>query len=266
VDIQARDGARVYALQPGVAHVLARRGVDARVLVGNYIYWHVVPRVREGQYVRPFATLVGTVKRRFGHLHLSEVSDPAAAARLTAQAADVRPGLYLNPLRPGGRVLAPWVDSAAPVLARPAFGRAGRVTLRAFDPQSFTVTTTYHTPVLAPAALAYRVYRVDGSPIGPLEWALRGSRHLPFSLRRRIYTADARGAGFVCFAFHHVCRPNWRYRLAGGLAPRLRVPRPGFYRLTAYAWDWAGNVSARDADFVVTRAGAPRRSATVELK
>lgn len=30
--------------------------------------------------------------------------------------------------------------------------------------------------------------------------------------------------------------------LAGGFAPRLA---PGRHRLTLYAWDWAGNTSAR---------------------
>ena len=44
-----------------------------------------------------------------------------------------------------------------------------------------------------------------------------------------------------------MCKPVWRYRLAGGLTPRLPLyEMHGRVRLTVYAWDWAGNVTARD--------------------
>ena len=56
IDIQARDGAGVYAMQPGYAHILQGSGFDARVQVGNFIYWHIVPRVFEGQYVFAYST------------------------------------------------------------------------------------------------------------------------------------------------------------------------------------------------------------------
>lgn len=235
VDIQARDGARVYAVQPGVARVLAARGVDARVQVGRFIYWHIRPSVRSGQYVVPFRTVVGRVLPTAGHLHLSEVVG----------------GRFLNPLRPGGRVLAPWRDTAAPLIAAPRFRAGGRVLVRAFDPQSFRTRTTYVTPVLAPAALAYRVTGPGGRTVVPLRWALRGSQVLGGRPPGRLYTDGARGGGWLCFATHPVCRPNWNYRLAGGLAPALPRLAPGVYRLTAYAWDWAGNVAARDATFAV---------------
>ena len=98
IDIQARDGARVYAMQSGRAHLLAVGSVDERVQVGAYLYWHVHHRVHEGQYVHAYRTVVGTVRKGAGHLHLSEM----------------RGGEYLNPLRPGGRVLAPWHDANRP--------------------------------------------------------------------------------------------------------------------------------------------------------
>ena len=63
LDIQARDGARVYAMQPGRAHIIQSVGADSRVQVGNFIYWHVIPRVREGALVRPFRLAVGEVLR-----------------------------------------------------------------------------------------------------------------------------------------------------------------------------------------------------------
>ena len=58
-----------------------------------------------------------------------------------------------------------------------------------------------------------------------------------------------RRPGYLCFALRKICVPRWQYRLAGGLAPRLplgSLPH-GRYRLSVYAWDYAGNTTARDA-------------------
>jgi hypothetical protein len=237
VDILARDGTRAYAMQAGRARILAARGVDARVQVGQFIYWHIRPRVREGQFVRPYDTVVGTVLRGAGHLHLSEV----------------RGGRYLNPLRPGGRVLAPWRDRGRPVLGRPIFRSGGRVLLKGFDPLTSRRRGS-RTPVLGLAGLAYRLRDDRGRRLGPLHWALRGSQHLADRLRSAIYARGSHAAGAQCAgARRHPCRPNWVYRLAGGLAPRLRVRERRVYTLTAYGWDWAGHVSALDTRVIFVR-------------
>ena len=55
-----------------------------------------------------------------------------------------------------------------------------------------------------------------------------------------VYAPGARSPGFSCFRKRVVCIPTWRYLLPGP-APR------GGARITVYAWDWAGNVVARDA-------------------
>jgi hypothetical protein len=234
LDIQARNGQRVYALQAGRAKV-TRQGFDTNVLVGNFSYWHIDPWVSNGQYVIPRSTVLGTIRFPAGHVHLTDQSG----------------GFERNPLRPRGRVVAPWADSAPPVIGAPEFRSGRRVNVRAYDPQSYVVHTTYYTPVLALAALAYRLRTSRGRPVTRLRWALRGTRVLPFGLRHRIYTGDARGGGFICFGFHPRCTPNWHYHLAGGLAPRLPRMHHGIYRLTVYAWDWAGNTTARDVTFVV---------------
>jgi hypothetical protein len=234
IDIQAWNGQAVYAMQSGRATVI-RHGIDTRVKVGRYLYWHVIPSVSDGQAVAAYRTVVGHVLTPAGHLHLSETLGTGASDES-----------YLNPLRPGGRVLAPYRDLAPPVIGEPGLHPGGVVDVRAYDPQSFTVRTTYFTPVLAPAALAYRLYSARGRALTPLRWALRGTHVYPFSLVGVIYWPGARGGGWLCFAYHPRCTPNWHYRLAGGLAPPLpRVPA-GRYLLATYAWDWAGNVSARD--------------------
>lgn len=232
VDILARDGSRVYAVQPGRARVLESRGRDARVQVGNFEYWHIRPRVRNGQFVRPYREVVGTVLRGAAHVHLSEI----------------RGGRYLNPLRPGGRVLVPWRDRARPVLGRPRFGPRGSVSIRGFDPVSSRRPS--RMPVLALAGLAYRLFDARGRRVGPLQWALRGTQHLPNRLRKRIYSRGSRPSFAKCAALRRPCRPRWVYRLAGGLAPRLRLRERRVYTLTAYAWDWKGNVRALDTRVV----------------
>jgi hypothetical protein len=235
IDIQARDRQQVYALTSGTAHVIAASGPDERVQVGPFVYWHVYHEVGEGAFVRADRTPVGSVKRGFGHLHLSELAGST----------------YLNPLRPGGRVLSPWSDTEPPVIGPPRNEPTGRVIVDAFDPQSFVTLTTYETPVLAPAALAWRLFDASGRQLGPLEWALRGSQHLADNLRATVYAPGATNPGFACFERRRVCRPTWRYRLAGGLTPPVPLGAlgPGRYRLTVYAWDWAANVSARDLWF-----------------
>jgi murein DD-endopeptidase MepM/ murein hydrolase activator NlpD len=241
VDIQARNGAAVYAVQPGVASVLAPSGSNARVQVGNYIYWHIRPSVDTGQYVIPFHTVVGTVMSGYGHMAFSELGAG---------------GQYVNPLRPGGTVLEPYVDRAPPVIGPPAIAAGGQVIVSAYDPQTDVRRTTYLTPVLAPAAIAYRLYDPRGTAVSPLEWAFRGSQLLPYSERSLIFAPGAHAPGFACFATRSVCVPRWIYRVAGGLAPPLpSTIAPGRYRLTVYAWDWADNTTALDTTVTLTASG-----------
>jgi YD repeat-containing protein len=234
VDILARDGTSVYAMQPGRVRILAVSGPDARVQVGNFVYWHVRPRLSQGRYVHPHREVLGTVLPGAGHVHISEVLG----------------GQYINPLRPGGRLLHPWRDRIRPVLSRPHFGRRGQVSIKGFDP----VSNRRARPVLGLAGLAYRLFDRRGRRVGPLQWAYRGSQHLPNGLRRLVYVHGSHPAYAKCvMRRHRPCRPNWVYRLAGGLAPRLPAGWRRRYRLTAYAWDWAGRRVAIDS---------PRRSKT----
>ena len=157
-------------------------------------------------------------------------------------------------------MLFPWRDSAAPVLGRPRVLSDGRVLIEAFDPQSFRIRTRYHTPVLALAALGYRVLDSSGHKLTGLHWALRGTQNYDWSAHSAIYASDTRAPDFDCW-FRPNCEPRWDYVLAGGLAPsipELGLPS-GHYVLRAYGWDWAGNASTIDHGF---RVGGARRTTT----
>jgi hypothetical protein len=227
VDIQALDGTRVYAIQSGYASVAGVGTVDSRVRVGSYEYWHVEPLVHAGQYVHAHRTVIGRIIRGAGHLHLSELG-----------------GGYLNPLRPGGRVLSPYADTEEPVVgAVKRFG--GSAFVEAFDPQSHRETIKYRTPVLAPAAVAWRARDARGRALSELRFAYRGSHHYPSGAKSVLYGpgtsrpdhAGAIAGGWACFWRFRICVPTWNYRLSG--VPSRAVS------LSIYVWDWAGNVARR---------------------
>jgi hypothetical protein len=232
VDIEANNFQPVFAIQSGVASVSATGSYgDSKVVVGSFTYWHISPTVASGQYVAAYKTEVGAVENGFGHVALSEGGDND----------------YLNPLRPGGP-LRPYTDTEAPVIGVPEIFADGRVIDRAFDPQSFIHKTSYLTPVLAPAALAWRLYNSRGRAITGLEWALNSSGYISPSLKPVVFAPGASNPGFGCFYTQLICIPNWVYNLAGGLTEPLPFGSmsPGRYRLTIYAWNFAGNTSALD--------------------
>jgi hypothetical protein len=231
VDIEANNFQPVYAIQSGFASIRYPGTGDVNVDVGSFYYWHINPTVSNGQYVVAYRTMIGQVLNGFGHVALSEGSTSD----------------YLNPLRPGGS-LQPYKDSEPPVIGIPRVFGDGRVIVGAFDPQSFVQRERYQTPVLAPSSLAWRLYDVHGRALTGLEWAMRGSQNYPPGLKPVIFAPGASNPGFWCFYTQVRCIPNWVYWLAGGLTPPLPLgglPR-GRYRLTVYAWDWAGNTSALD--------------------
>jgi hypothetical protein len=232
VDIEANSFQRVYAIQSGYAKTSPTGSFgDYKVTVGSFTYWHVVPSVSNGQYVVAYKTAVGAVEHGLGHLAFEEGGNNS----------------YLNPLRPGGS-LQPYTDTEAPIIGVPRVFADGHVIVGAFDPQSYVQKESYETPVLAPSSLAWRLYSASGRPLTELEWAMRGSGYISPSLKPVIFAPGAMNPGFKCFSTQRRCTPNWIYNLAGGLTaplPLAGLPR-GRYRLTVYAWDWAGNKSALD--------------------
>jgi hypothetical protein len=245
VDIEAGNNQAVYPIESGFVRVFGAGTPDERVQVGQFQYWHIRHLVSNGQYAVAYRTELGTVRYDFRHVHVSEIG-PA--------------GQYLNPLRPGGS-LAPYSDTEAPIIGTPRVLGGGGAIVAAFDPQSFVQKAHYQTPVLAPAALAWRLSNARGQPVTGLQWALRGSQNYPPSLKSVIYARGATNPGYGCFAYHPLCVPNWVYRLAGGLTEPLPVDvlRRGRYRLSVYAWDWAGNTSARD-DWIAIPLRHPARA------
>jgi hypothetical protein len=251
VDIEARDFEPVYAIQSGVVHIRYPDSQDVNVDVGRFYYWHVKPMVSDGQHVTAYQTELGTVLYGAHHIALSEGTTDD----------------YLNPLRPGGS-LEPYHDHEPPIIGIPRIFADGSATVGAFDPQSFVgPVAPNETPVLAPSSLAWRLYDAHGRPLTGLLWAMRGSQNYPSLLKSTIFAPGASNPGYRCFFDHRRCIPNWVYRLAGGLTEPLplNVLPAGRYRLTVYAWDWAGNTSALDDWITLPLSGKATAAAAAEF-
>jgi murein DD-endopeptidase MepM/ murein hydrolase activator NlpD len=136
VDVVARDGSPVYAVEPGV--VVRRHATSVtigRASGRRFGYWHVRPVVRSGTHVH-LHQLIGYVIPGWGHVHFAE---------------SIR-GAYRNPLRRGA--LAPFNDHTVPTVASVRVLRAdGSVADGGQVAGSIDVTAdVYDTPPLLPPA------------------------------------------------------------------------------------------------------------------
>ena len=97
VDIAARDGTAVYAVEPGYVHAYSGRLTVTARSGREFGYWHVHPVVKTGRHVRRHQ-LLGRIIATWGHVHFSESFR----------------GVYKDPLRRWA--LTPFRDSAAPIV------------------------------------------------------------------------------------------------------------------------------------------------------
>jgi murein DD-endopeptidase MepM/ murein hydrolase activator NlpD len=235
IDIEGNNFQPVYAIQSGVVGAIRYPyDADVNVDIGNFDYWHIQPTVHVGQWVTAYKTEIGTILWGQYHIDISE-NGPGGQ------------GDYLNPLRPGSSLL-PFSNSIPPVIGTPQIYSDDQAAVSVFDPQSIVQKGPYLTPIITPAAVAWRLYNSHGKPVTGLQWALRGTHWMSPSLRWSVYAPGAFNAGWDCFAFYRICKPSFHYWLAGGLTESLPLNGlpGGRYRLTVYAWNYAGRTSALD--------------------
>jgi hypothetical protein len=232
VDIGAPFNTRVYAIRAGRVRMRNRWAVA--IISGNqrFEYWHIVPVVREGQWVRRHA-LLGKTKGIFNHVHLSDFVN----------------GRVVNPLRPGG--IGPFADHTAPTTDRLSFRRAGgRIVSGAVHGKVDILVDSYDTvpeinpspwPV-TPALLRWRILE-EGQVV--VRW------HVGHDFRSQLYANSqfhyyyARGTrmnhpgwpGHYCFYLAH----GWR---SAGLPN-------GSYVLEVAAADVRGNSGVSTFDFTI---------------
>jgi hypothetical protein len=232
IDIAAAGGTAVYPVVSGIAHVASGDRVNVTTGEGRtFQYFHIQPKVTSGQPVYAERTVLGFVKARFEHVHLTEIDNFRAH----------------NPLDPGH--LEPFVDHAIPAVDHLRFtteeGRPlnpldlrGDVQIAA-DAQDTTPMPVpghwFDFPV-APALVTWRLTSADGRPIARGTVAdFRHTEPLPRDFWH-VYTSGTY-QNFPDFGHHlywHVpgvylftltpssldtrLLPNGRYRLTVGVA------------------------------------------------
>ena len=156
VDISAPDGTPVYPVVSGTVKLI-EHGSEISVKTDDdrtFQYFHVVPVVVDGEQVVAKRTLLGYVRRSFGHVHLTEI----------------RGFRVWNPLGPGG--LAPYRDSTKPRVT--SIFMRGEGSLAPLDPLGVCGTVS-----IVAEAYDYPAMRVPGSfagfPVSPalVSWSMR---------------------------------------------------------------------------------------------
>jgi murein DD-endopeptidase MepM/ murein hydrolase activator NlpD len=237
IDISARDGTAVFAVEGGTVH--RERGRSLAVVspggARTFGYWHLVPAVKHRQQVRRHQ-LLGHIEAGWGHVHFAESSRRQ----------------YRNPLRPGG--LGPWTDPTSPRIAGIAFSRDGKalsplsvngtvdVIVDAFDKPPLRVPPPWDDMPVTPAILRWRVLR-GRKVVRPWHAPIDFRKVLlPASLFQVVYAPGTRQnkpnkpGRYLFFVAH-----SWNTR---------RLPN-GLYRLEVSAADVNGNRAVAALPFTI---------------
>lgn len=178
VDISAPDGTPVYPVANGIVHYLD--ATTLRVGLGNRIfqYFHIIPVVREGQFVVAQETILGYVKSPFAHVHLTEIDGTRA----------------VNPLQSGH--LSPYVDDTRPTIRDALFEHSagllaaplnlcGRVKIAvdAFDTPPMPAPGSFRGLPVAPALVRWSIVNPTGTFVVPWRTAADFRFTLPANKR-----------------------------------------------------------------------------------
>ena len=241
IDVSAPDGTAVYAVEAGYVSLISRTdmAVWVRGTTRTFSYWHINPAVRQGQPVRLHQLLGWILKRRSPqHVHLGEL----------------RNGVYVNPLRPGG--IGPYVDRTPPTVRSVRFfgtrrelaqhSLRGQITITAevIDTPPMLVPQPWSNLPVTPARLEWSVFQGPRRVIGPLT-ILDSRAQLPENLYYSLYAPGTRGN-----------RPGhpgrYRYYLARDFSSS-RLPH-GTSRLVIKAFDTRGNRVVASVEIARARA------------
>lgn len=236
VDISARDGAPVYAVEAGTVHLEGGRSLSVVAPGGRaFGYWHVVPAVRHRTSVRKHQ-LVGHVEAPWGHVHFAESFGKR----------------YRNPLRPGA--LTPWVDPSSPRITSIEFFRGKRklsplqvrgavdVIVTAHDVPPLPVPPPWADMPVTPAAIRWRVLR-GGKVVRP--W------HRPVDFRTSLVERELFPAIYAPGTRQNKPNKPGVYRFYVAHTWSTRLLRNGLYRLQVEASDDSGNKAVAALPFTV---------------
>jgi Peptidase family M23 len=237
IDISARDGTAVYAVEGGTVHFEGRRSLSVVSRGGGraFGYWHVVPAVKHHQEVKQHQ-LLGHVEAPWAHVHFAE------SARRQ----------YRNPLRPGA--LQPWLDPSSPRIEKISFERGGKelsplavsgavdIIVEAWDLPPLPVPPPWANMPVTPALLRWRVLK-GKQVIRP--W------HAPIDFRQTMLPASLFAVVFAPGTRQNKPDKPGRYRFFVAHGWATRKLRNGLYRLEISAADVQGNRAVAALPFTI---------------
>jgi len=253
IDISAYPGNPVYPVVSGTVvrvtrDVIAVSTIDAR----RFQYIHLEPLVHVGETVIASQTVLGTIRPRWNHVHLTEIRGSCA----------------VNPLAKGH--LTPYVDDTVPtvraILFRTPAGKA--ISPHALDGKVRILADAYDTPPI-PSPIPW-----DSLPVAPerVTWSLAtpGGRVIIRNtgadfrwgepLRAQFCTVYAPGteqnSATIVGSFHWGKPGRYLYDLTPDLLNTAYLP-DGRYRVTVNAIDSAGNKGTRSTEIEVDHAHTP---------
>jgi hypothetical protein len=236
IDVVAKDGTAVYAVEGGKVHLENPRAVSVETGHGEFGYWHVVPAVRHHEIVAT-GQLLGNVEAPWGHVHFAERSG----------------GEYRDPLRPGA--LTPWSDPTSPRIAAIVFERHGQpVKPDAVSGAVDVVVEAYDTP---PVAIPDEPWSGSIYTPGYVRWRVLHGRsvvrpwHQPIDLRKTMLPQSRYAAVYAAGTRQNRAGKPGRYRFFVAHTWSTRLLPDGRYRLEAEAGDERGNHARAGLEFTI---------------
>ena len=238
IDIEARAGTPVYPVASGIVR---RRQANAIVVETRYgrkfLYWHIVPAVRQGAKVVASVTVLGFVQREFKHLHFAEVDgdrlhNPLAPGHLTPYEDRTAPSVHWLEFRSwdGLRTLAPAELSGVISVAADAS-----------DEPPLPIYGIWDERPIVPALVRWSLETEDGRVLAQRIVADFRRREPPRRLFWQVY-ADGTYQNFATFDHHYFWGVSGRYLF--NLTPDgldTRRLENGLYRLRVDVADVCGN-------------------------
>jgi murein DD-endopeptidase MepM/ murein hydrolase activator NlpD len=223
VDIVARDGSAVYAVESGTVFTYSDAVAVRRPGGREFSYWHVRATVPEHSFVKK-GERIGVVRAGFGHVHFAEFDGRT----------------YVNPLRRGA--LTPFRDTTVPFVGpidvRLSDG-AVTATVEAFDLPAMVLPAPWRNAIWTPETVRWRLLE-SGVPVVPWTIAADFSRFQPAGRYTSVYAPGTRQN-----------RPNRPGRYVFWLTHRLSL-LDGSYALQVRASDTRGNTGRGAFEFDLT--------------
>ena len=237
VDISAAPGTLVFPVVSGIASLRHADEVLVHVPGGlrNFQYWHITPRVHDGEQVVADKTVLGTVQDPAKHVHLSEIDGDHVT----------------NP----ARHLRPYDDRTAPVVNSIAIfdprnnpqepqAVSGTVSIAAdaADTPPLAVPGAWDGFPVTPAVVQWTLVDASGQHVVPLRAVVDFHRFEP--PHRNFWNVYAAGTyqNFPVFDHRLYWRHPGRYLFKLTRTPLdTRRLRNGVYRLRVIATDICGN-------------------------